>query len=148
MKETDCPLFKCCGKYAHWLLRLALASVFLYHGLPKFQDLAGFAGMLQLPVWVAALVAIAEVGGALALLVGGFWNGMLTKLGGLMIAPVMVGAIYMFHWGQWGFFPTEANPMGGMEFQVVLLAIALYFAIVGNTAGGGCGCACDAKKKK
>jgi uncharacterized membrane protein YphA (DoxX/SURF4 family) len=28
---------------AHWLLRIALASVFVYHGVLKFQNLEGFA---------------------------------------------------------------------------------------------------------
>ena len=138
MKETDCPLYKSCGKHAHWLLRLALASVFLYHGWPKLMGIAAFAEMAQLPVWVAALVAIAEVGGSLALLVGGFWKGCLTKLGGLAITPVMLGAIFMYHWGQWSMMPTETHPSGGIEFQVVLLAIALWFAIMGNQAGGAC----------
>lgn len=146
LKDTDCPLFKYCGQYAHWLLRLALAGVFLYHGLPKFQDLAGFADFAGLPLWVAVLVPVAEVGGSLALLVGGFWNGVLTKAGGLAISAVMVGAISLVHWGQWGFLPTETHPLGGMEFQVVLLAVALYFAIMGNQAGGGC-CCCKDKKK-
>lgn len=146
MKETDCLLYKCCGRYAHWLLRLSLASVFLYHGLPKFQDLAGFAGMIDIPVWAAALVALAEVGGSLALLVGGFWNGILTKIGGSVLVPVLIGAIWMVHWGQWGFMATESHPLGGMEFQVVLLALALFFAIMGNQAGGGC-CGDYSKKK-
>ena len=147
MKDTDCPLYQCCGRYAHWLLRLALASVFLYHGLPKFQDLAGFATMVNIPIWVAALVALAEVGGSLALLVGGFWNGVLTKIGGLVLVPVMVGAIWLVHWGQWSFMPTESHPIGGIEFHVVLLSVTLFFAIMGNQVGGGSSCACDGKKK-
>jgi uncharacterized membrane protein YphA (DoxX/SURF4 family) len=32
--------------YAHWLPRVAFASVFLFHGVGKFADLAGFAGMI------------------------------------------------------------------------------------------------------
>ena len=31
---------------AHWLLRLALAGVFIYHGLLKLSNLEGFAQML------------------------------------------------------------------------------------------------------
>jgi len=38
----------------------------------------------------------------------------------------------MVHWGRWRFVPTESYPMGGMEFQVVLLALALWFLIAGN----------------
>lgn len=121
--------------HAHWLLRLALTSVFLYHGLPKFQDLAGFAEMVNIPVWMATLVALGEVGGSILLLLGGFGKDWMTRLGALAQIPVMVGAIIMVHWPQWGFMPTESHPFGGMEFQTVLLAIQVYFLLVGNGKG-------------
>lgn len=126
--------------HAHWLLRLALASVFLYHGLPKFQDLAGFAEMASLPLWMAFLVALGEVGGSLLLLVGGFGKDWMTRLGALAQIPVMVGAIFLVHWGQWGMMPTESHPYGGIEFQVTLLAIQVYFLLVGNGKGSCFGC--------
>lgn len=126
-------------QYAHWLLRIALASVFLYHGLPKFQDLAGFAEMGGFPVWIAFLVALAEVGGALLLLVGGVLKHKnVTRVGALALVPVMLGAIIMMHWGQWSFVASETHPMGGIEFQVVLGLIALYLGITGGAAPCGC----------
>ncbi|NEV64903.1 DoxX family protein [Thiorhodococcus minor] len=119
--------------HAHWLPRAAVAAVFFYHGMGKLADLAGFAGMMELPIFIAALVAIAEVGGGLALILGGaLRRDWLTRLGGLAIAPVMLGAILMVHWGQWSFVATESHPMGGMEFQVVLLALAFWYGIAGN----------------
>ena len=58
--------------YTHWFLRLAIASVFIYHGLTKFPVLGGMAEMMGLPVAILFLVAAAEtVGGSLVLL-GGF----------------------------------------------------------------------------
>jgi len=33
------------------------------------------------------------------------------------------------HWEQSSFVSTETHPMGGMEFQVLLLLMALYFAL-------------------
>lgn len=117
--------------YAHWLLRLALISVFLFHGLGKFMALSQTAEMMGgMPM--AILAAVMETGGALLILFGGFGKELLTRLGGLLIAPVMMGAIAMVHWGRWAFTTTESHPMGGMEFQVTLLLIALYFVIVGN----------------
>ena len=117
--------------YAHWLLRVALASVFLFHGLGKFLDLAGTAQMMGgMPM--AVLAAVMETGGGVLILAGGFGNDLLTRLGGLLIAPVMLGAIAMVHWGQWSFAPSDTHPMGGMEFQFTLLMIALYFVLVGN----------------
>ena len=38
----------------------------------------------------------------------------------------------MVHWGQWSFVASDSHPMGGMEFQVVLLALGLWFAATGN----------------
>jgi len=122
--------------HAHWLPRLAFAAGFLFHGIGKFADLAGFAGMMGLPVFIAALVALAEVAGGLAVIAGGaLRRDWLTRLGGLVTVPVMLGAIVMVHWGHWSFVPTESHPMGGMEFQVVLLMMGLWFAAVGNRQG-------------
>ncbi|MCS3751843.1 putative oxidoreductase [Salinibacter ruber] len=116
---------------AHWLLRIALASVFLFHGIDKFLDLSGTAQMMDSMV-MAVLAAVLETGGGALVLIGGAGNDLLTRLGGLFLAPVMLGAIFMVHWGQWRFAATETHPMGGMEFQVTLLMIALYFVFVGN----------------
>jgi len=33
---TDLPFLAVLAPYAHWTLRLAVGSVFLYHGLTKF----------------------------------------------------------------------------------------------------------------
>ena len=117
---------------AHWLLRIALAAVFLFHGIGKVLDIGAFVQMSELPVFVAWLVAFAEVAGGVGILVGGFTSSLITRLSGLAIIPVMLGAIFMVHWPRWSFAPTDEFPMGGMEFQVVLLLIATYFLIVGN----------------
>lgn len=120
------------ARYAHWLLRLALASVFLYHGIGKFPQLPQLSQMMQLPVFVVLLVALAETVGSILILLGGFLWGWITRLGALMQIPVMLGAIFMVHWGQWSFLPSQTHPMGGIEFQLVLLLIQLYFLIMGN----------------
>lgn len=127
------PLADTLAAQAHWLPRAAFASVFLFHGIDKLADVAGFASMMGLPFAVAVLVALAEVAGGLGVLVGGaLRSGWLTRLGALATVPVLIGAISMVHWGRWSFVPTESYPMGGMEFQVVLLALALWFLIAGN----------------
>jgi putative oxidoreductase len=121
--------------HAHWALRLAVFSVFTYHGVEKLGDLGGFAEMTELPIAVALLVALAEAGGGLLVLLGGFLKDWMTRLGALMTMPVMLGAIFMVHWGQWSFMATETHPMGGMEFQVTLLLILAYLAVKGNEVG-------------
>ncbi len=136
--DADSVIDGAIGPHAHWLLRAALAGVFLFHGLQKFfvMGVDGFAGMMGLPLAAATLVALAEVLAGAGILAGATVRGRLgdlaTRLSGLAIAPVLIGAIAMVHWGRWSFTPSESHPMGGMEFQVVLLLIGLYFAIRGN----------------
>lgn len=79
------------SRHAHWLLRLGLASVFLFHGIGKFADLGGFSVMMGLSLFMTTLVAMAEVGGALK-------NDLLTRMGAAAFVPVMIGAIAMVHW--------------------------------------------------
>ena len=66
--------------------------------------------------------------------VRGALGDLATRLSGVAIVPVMLGAIAMVHWGQWSFVASESHPMGGMEFQVVLLLMGVYFALRGNDA--------------
>ncbi len=118
--------------HAHWLLRIGLAGVFVFHGIGKAMALGGFSQMMGLPIPVAALVTFAELAGGVGIIVGAFTNDLITRLAGLAIAPVMLGAIFMVHWGRWDFAPAEGFPMGGMELQVVVLLTALYFLVMGN----------------
>ncbi|MBL4756955.1 MAG: hypothetical protein JKY32_04755 [Rhizobiales bacterium] len=81
-------------------------------------------------------VALAETGGGILILLGGLGKTTLfdvaTRVGAVLNVPVILGAIWMIHWGRWNFVPTETHPMGGMEFQVTLLSIMLFFMLVGN----------------
>ena len=125
--------------HAHWLLRISIASVFIYHGVGKFPNLENMSEMLGLPVFIVLLVALAETVGGLLVLVSGFIkdpvkNGLGTRLGALMNIPVIIGAIVMVHWGKWSFVASETHPMGGMEFQVTLLLILLYLFVKGEEA--------------
>ena len=118
--------------HAHWLLRIGLAGVFIFHGIGKVMNLGGFSEMLGLSLSVVALVTFAELAGGVGIIVGAFTKDLITRLAGLALAPVLLGAIFMVHWGRWNFTPAEGFPMGGMEFQVVLLLMALYFLVMGN----------------
>ena len=127
------PIAASLAPHAHWLLRVGFASVFLFHGIGKLAGPSQFTEMMQLPLFIALLVALVEVVGGVAVLAGGVLNSeWMTRLGGLVTIPVLMGAIAMVHWGQWSFVATDSHPMGGMEFQVVLLLLALYFALHGN----------------
>lgn len=119
---------------AHWLIRFGLASIFLYYGIDKFMGggLQGFSGATGLPVPVAGLVALSEIGGGALILLGAFAGATITRIGALLTIPVLLGAIFMVHWGQWHMMATPTHPMGGMGFQVGLLFVATYTAIRGN----------------
>ena len=120
---------------AHWLLRAGFASVFLFHGFGKVVAFSGFSQMMGLSVPVAGLVTFAEVAAGLGIIIAAFQNELITRLAALASIPVLLGAIFMVHGPRWSFTPAEGFPMGGMEFQVVLLLIAVYFLITGNQQG-------------
>ncbi len=124
--------FKKLSKNAHWLLRIAIASVFIYHGVTKFPMLGKLAAMMKMPVLMIAMLATMETVGGLLVLTGGFLKPLVTRIGSVLLAPVMVGAIFMMHWGQWSFMASKTHPMGGIEFQVTLLLVIVYLFILGN----------------
>ena len=112
--------------HVHWALRLSLAATFLYHGIGKFP-IADFSAAMSMPVPMAWAVAIAEIVAGAALIVGAFGKETLTRIGGLIVIVIMIGAIGMVH------FKNGWNVMnGGMEFQVLMLAVGVYFAARGN----------------
>jgi putative oxidoreductase len=126
---------------AHWLLRIALASVFIFHGVLKFANLEGFAQMLPISYLQVVLVALAETGGGIIILLGGLrdnrFSDLATRVGAALNIPVIIGAIALVHWGRWNFVPSETHPMGGFEFQAVLLLVLLFFVITGNRSLSG-----------
>ena len=124
--------------HTHWLLRGSIASVFIYHGALKLMNLEGFAQMLPISYTETVLVALAEFVGGSLVLFGGFSKNQLsdlaTRIGAAFQIPVLLGAIALVHWGRWNFVPAENFPMGGMEFQVTLMLVALYLVLTGNKA--------------
>ena len=119
---------KTLAPHVHWGLRLSLAATFLYHGWGKFP-IDAFSQAMGMPVPMAWAVAIAELVGGAALIAGAFGKDILTRLGGLIVIVIMIGAIGMVH-AKNGF-----NVMnGGMEFQLLMLVTGLYFAAKGNDA--------------
>ncbi len=125
---------------AHWLLRIALSSVFIFHGLLKFSNLEMFAQMLPISFTEVVLVAFAETAGGFLVLFGGFRrdkiSDLATRIGAALNIPVIVGAISIVHWGRWNFVPSETHPMGGFEFQAVLLLVMVFLVITGNRGIG------------
>lgn len=119
-----------CAKKCEWLrrpdlgillIRLGLGVVFLVHGTQKLTSLSStveFFGMLGIPAILTYLVVAIEFLGGIAMILG-----LCARLAGLLIAAVMVGAIFLVTLGE-GF-------TGGYEYNLVLLLAALGIAFLG-----------------
>jgi putative oxidoreductase len=117
-------------------LRLALGAVFVAHGAQKVFGVWGGPGLAQFAagqaplgltpgwLWMGAAAVVELVGGALVL------TGLMTRLGALLIVPVMLVAMFGVHWAG-GFFITN-KPMPGVEYTVALVGMALALLISGG----------------
>ncbi len=114
------------------ILRLVVGLTMAAHGAQKMfgwfegPGFAGMSGMLQKMGFrsvrlLAALIAVAELGGGL-LLAAGF----LTPIAVAAVVGVMIGAIATVHWTA-GFFNTK----GGYEFNLVMIAASAAIAFAG-----------------
>jgi len=121
---------------AHWLPRLALAGIFLYHGLGKFPAAQGMAQMMGFPVALVYLLALAETAGGILILWGGAGPDWATRVAGLIFSVVMLGAIFLVHMQHgWNSINMGGGNEGrGMEFQTLILATSLFFAFKGKAA--------------
>ncbi|MET8007936.1 DoxX family protein [Nonomuraea glycinis] len=112
------------------LARVAIGVIFLVHGYQKFATM-GIAGTtkffesigIPLPGLAAPLVAVLEVAGGIALILG-----VALPIAGTLLALDMVGAILFAHLPA-GFSVAE----GGYEFVLALAAASLA---IGFTGGG------------
>jgi putative oxidoreductase len=111
---------------ALFVLRLALAVIFLAHGptkIPNSQQMAQAMGMksASLISWLGLMETLAA-----ALLILGVW----TQLGAIIIMVVMLGAIY-FKTQKWG---KSFTGDGGWELDFIILAAALTVLLTAPTS--------------
>lgn len=118
----------------HWLIRLSLSAIFLFHGLTKFPMAEMMAQNMGMPLAMIYMLAFAEVVGGILILAGVFINELATRVAGAIFSVTMLGAITMVHAPQWSFVASESHPMGGMEFQVLVALVSLLFVAGGNKA--------------
>ncbi len=122
------------GDFGPLAIRLALGTIFIFHGAQKLfgvwggPGLDGVVGMVRSlgfrPAFVWALVlSLTEFAGGLFVLAGLF-----TRYAALAIAVDMAVAILRIHWGK---FPVAEN---GMEFALMLLAAAVSLVFTGARA--------------
>lgn len=107
------------------LLRIAIAVIFLYHGLPKLSKSKAMSQMVGMPAGMIFLLGIFEVLASLGLALG-----IYMQLSALILAIVMVGAIGMkvVKWN----VPFSATDKTGWEFDFILL-----FSSMAVLLGGG-----------
>jgi len=113
------------NKYIIWLLRIPLAITFLVHGFPK---LGGNLGM----GFIGYLVGPFEFFGALFIIVGPLYKDVISRLGSLMIAIIMFGAIFIVHLPQKFAWKMDGVAGTGVEWQVLLLCVSLFLLVKGN----------------
>ncbi|MCI0563805.1 MAG: DoxX family protein [Nitrososphaera sp.] len=102
-------------------LRVVMATTYLAHRLPSLSDFGrvqGFVGSLGLPPEAAYIVAVLEVGGSIALLLG-----VLTRITASFFIVFMTSTSLVVKLSR-GF-------VGGFEVDVLLLTMAASLLITG-----------------
>ncbi len=105
------------------ILRMALGVIFIGHGAQKFQggidNTVGWFDSIGLPGFLAYIVAIIELVGGIAMLLG-----FATRIIGGLFVFVLLGAIVTVQF--------DAGFIGGYAYDLALLAIASYFLLNGS----------------
>ncbi|WP_458462651.1 DoxX family protein [Paenibacillus sp.] len=115
------------------LIRLVIGLSFMAHGAQKLFGWFGGYGLKGTGGWfesmgmkpgvlVALLAGLAEFGGGLLLALG-----LLTPVGGILIALTMVIAIVKVH-GANGYWSTQ----NGFEYNLAILVIGVALALTGG----------------
>ncbi len=119
-----------------WLLRLALGTSFILHGIGKFplppeKMVTWFESMgYMYPEIVTSMVALGEVAAGAGIILGGLSKthvgNLITRISGGAVAVIMIGAILIAH-SDW-----LITKKLFMSEQIFLFILGLYFAIKGN----------------
>jgi putative oxidoreductase len=117
--------------YTVTILRILVGVIFLLHGLPKLQGMAGFAGFLTslgvpAPGVFAFLVTALEVGGGLLLILG-----LATRWVSLLFAIQMLVTTLLVKLPNAGFIAPQGGGSGA-ELDLLLLAAALILLTQGS----------------
>lgn len=121
---------------AHWLLRLAVAPVFLFHGITRMGQTSDTEFMTGFTPALVQMLAGIEILAGVLVIVGGLTLAWFTRLGAGLMILVNLLLIAAVHWPRWSFICTMDYPWGGMEFRVTLLLVAGYLLLKGNRYHG------------
>lgn len=111
------------------ILRLVLGVTFLIHGAAKFQggieNTVGFFESLGLPGFSAYIVALVELVGGIAMVLG-----VGTRVVSILFAIVLAVAVVKVKLAG-GFLGN--GQMAGFEFDLALLAISIFLGITNKS---------------
>ena len=116
--------------YAALILRIALGTMFVAHGLLKLlvftlPGTAEFFAAVGFPAWLAYPVTFAEIGGGALLILG-----VQTRAVSVALLPIVLGAISVHFANGW----VYTNPNGGWEYTAFLSAAVVAQALLGDGA--------------
>ncbi|WP_050180043.1 DoxX family protein [Domibacillus robiginosus] len=104
------------------ILRIILGFTFFMHGLDKWKGgiagTAGFFDSVGIPGFMAYIVAAIELIGGIALMLG-----LGVRIISILFAVILLGAIFTVK--------LSSGFLGGLELDIVLLAIAVHLALSG-----------------
>ena len=117
------------GDTGLFILRLAIAIIFIYHSIPKLKNAKGMSAMVGMPAGMIMILGIIELLSGLGLLLGIYMG-----LSALLLSIVMIGAIGMktMKWNT----PFSAMDKMGWEFDLILLAGSLAILLGGGGSVG------------
>jgi len=110
------------------ILRVTLGALFLFHGIAKFQggieNIVGWFESIGLPGFMAYGVALFEIVGGVALIIG-----VATRLISALFALLMIGATLKVKLAV-GLLGN--GQMAGYELDLAFLAMAVYLILNGS----------------
>lgn len=114
---------------AFFVLRLALAAIFIYHALPKLKSAEQMGQAMGWSAGNVLVLGLVEFVSSLGMI-----SGLYIQVAALMLALVMIGAIY-FKIAKWN-APFSAMDKMGWEFDLILLAASIFILVNGGGAIG------------
>lgn len=107
----------------HWGIRASIGAIFIFHSLKKFDPGWGeWLPSVGLPAELQLPIALAEFLGGVFLIAG-----VLTRISGVIIAIILLGAIFHIK----GLDKFSGGQFTGWEFDLVMLAAVLAIIVVG-----------------
>lgn len=114
---------------AFLILRLVIASIFIYHALPKLKGSKMMSQAMGMPAEMIFMLGSIEFLSSIGMILG-----IYIQLAALLLAIVMIGAIY-FKIAKWH-VPFAAMDKTGWEFDLILLAANVFILVNGGGAIG------------